>query len=208
MVFEKTGSRQEPMQLLIAEMNHRWFNGLQVIEASLRRCSRHGASPDALRHNLAALSTQIQAMAALHRRLSGLKRVGEDLERHCQAICMDLALAFGRTDVLPTVAMVEAGLSIRAEQRLVLIIVELMTNALKHGRPLTSGGVVCIQLGFCGEAELELVVTDNFEPPAAEPPMPAIVAALVEDLGGDLRVCCRPAYQSRVRFPFDEALHL
>jgi two-component sensor histidine kinase len=104
--------------------------------------------------------------------------------------------------------MVEAGLSIRCEHRLALIVVELMTNALKHGRPPMSGGVVWIQLGFCGEAELELVVTDNFEPPAGEPPMPAIVAALVEDLGGDLRVCCRPAYRTRVRFPLDEALHL
>jgi two-component sensor histidine kinase len=189
------------MQLLIAEMNHRWFNGLQIIEASLRRCSRHAASPEALRHNLAALSTQIQAMAALHRRLAGLKRVGEGFERHCRALCMDLALAFGRTDVQPNVAMVDVGLSAHCEQRLALIVVELMTNALKHGCPPTSGGVVWIQLRVFGEAELELVVTDNFEPPAGEPPVPAMVAALVEDLGGDLRICCRPAYRTRVRFP-------
>ena len=201
MVFEGMGSRLEPMQLLIAEMNHRWFNGLQVIEASLRRCDRHAASPDALRRSLAALSTQIQAMAALHRRLSALKGVGEGLERHCRALCMDLALAFDRTDITPSVAMVDARLSARSEQRLALIVVELMTNALKHGRPPTSGGVVWIQLRFLGEAELELVVTDNFDPPAAQPPMPAIVAALVEDLAGDLRVCCRPAYRTRVRFP-------
>ncbi|MDB5446974.1 MAG: Histidine kinase, partial [Phenylobacterium sp.] len=122
MVFEQTGSRQEPMQLLIAEMNHRWFNGLQVIEASLHWCSRQAGSPDALRYGLAAISTQIQAMAALHRRLSGLKRVGEDLERHCRALCLDLALAFGRTDVLPNVAMVDAGLYARSEQRLALIV--------------------------------------------------------------------------------------
>jgi two-component sensor histidine kinase len=201
MVTEVMGSRREPTQLLIAEMNHRWFNGLQVIQASLHQCSLQAASPAALRRSLAAISTQVQAMAALHRRLSGLTRVGEGLERHCRALCMDLALAFGRTDVLLNVAMVEAGLSIRSEHRLALIVVELMTNALKHGRPPTSGGVVWIQLRFFGEAELELVVADNFEPPAADPPMPAIVAALVEDLGGDLRVCCGPAYRTRVRFP-------
>ncbi|MDB5445229.1 MAG: signal transduction histidine kinase [Phenylobacterium sp.] len=202
MVFEQTGSRQEPMQLLIAEMNHRWFNGLQVIQAALNLCSRQAASPDVMRRNLAAVSTQIQAMAALHRRLTRLKRVGAGLERHCRALCMDLALAFGRTDVLPNVAMVDAGLCARSEQHLALIVVELMTNALKHGRPPASGGVVWIQLRFLGEAELELVVTDNFEPPAAtEAPAPVMVAALVEDLGGDLKVCCRPTYRTRARFP-------
>jgi two-component sensor histidine kinase len=202
MVFEGIGSRQEPMQLLIAEMNHRWFNGLQAIDASLRQCRRHAASPDVLRHSLGALSTQIQAMAALHRRLCALTGAREGLERHCQALCTDLVLAFGRTDVTPSVVMVNAGLCARSEQRLALIVVELMTNALKHGRPPPSGGVVWIQLRFLGEAELELVATDNFEPPAAtEAPAPAIVAALVDDLGGDLKVCCRPTYRTRVRFP-------
>jgi two-component sensor histidine kinase len=202
MIFEETGALQEPMQLLIAEMNHRWFNGLQVIEASLRRCDRHAASPVALRRSLAALSMQIRAMAALHRRLSALTGVGEGLERHCRALCMDLALAFGRTDIIPSVAMIDAGLCARSEQRLALIVVELMTNALKHGCPPASGGVVWVQLRFLGEAELELQVTDNFEPPAApEAPTPAIVAALVEDLGGDLKVSCRPTYRTRVRFP-------
>ena len=202
MILEQTSSRQEPMQLLIAEMNHRWFNGLQLIQASVHLCSLQATSPDALRSSLEVVSAQIQAMAALHRRLSGLKRVGDGLERHCRALCMDLALAFGRTDVLPNVAMVDAGLSAGSEQRLALIVVELMTNALKHGRPPATGGVVWVRLGFLGEASLELVVTDNFEPPAlSEAPTPAIVAALVEDLGGDLKVCCRPAYRTRVRFP-------
>lgn len=179
--------------ILMSELNHRWYNGLQVIAASLRLFGSDGRA-------MSDLCGQLQAQAALHRRLSGPPPCDE-LERYCRALCLDVLLAFGRTEITPRVSMAAVLLSPRCARHLGLLVVELMTNALKHGRAPTENGVVSVTLRPVG-ADLELVVADNFAPPAA--PLcatPRIALALAETLGGALTVEAAPGYVTRVHFP-------
>jgi two-component sensor histidine kinase len=141
-------------------------------------------------------------MAALHRRLSAHRAPGEDLQRHCLALCTDTVLSFGRGDIALSIEAIDAPITRRCEQRLALLLVELTTNAIKHGRAPDSGGEISIRLHLTPGEELELVFEDNFGPPPFDvAPEPAFVTALVAEMGGALDIGCRPVYRTQVRFP-------
>ena len=185
--------------LILAEMNHRWSNGLQLISAALWRYGERRAA--GMDEQLVGLGNQVQAMAALHRRLSGPPQCEETFETHCRSLCRDVVQSFGRPDVTPWLEMDEPGLSLRGEYRLALLVVELMTNALKHGRPPSHGAMVWLTLKRDGPSHLELTIWDNFDPPDPNVTPPKIAGALVADLRGALTVDLAPAYRSRVRIP-------
>jgi two-component sensor histidine kinase len=185
--------------LILAEMNHRWSNGLQVISAALWRYGERQAAD--MDEQLVGLGNQVQAMAALHRRLSGPPSCEETFEAHCRSLCRDVVRSFGCPDVTPWLEMDEPGLSFRGEYRLALLVVELMTNALKHGRPPSQGAMVWLTLKRAAPSHLELTIWDNFDPPDPDVTSPKIVGALVADLRGTLTVELSPAYRSQVRIP-------
>jgi two-component sensor histidine kinase len=76
-----------------------------------------------------------------------------------------------------------------------------MTNVLKHGRAPSEGGMVRVSMKALGDGWLELLVSDSFPPPAAQPARPRMVEALVEALGGELSVETEAGYRTRIRFP-------
>jgi two-component sensor histidine kinase len=187
--------------VLITEMNHRWCNSLQIISSSLKHLCRDGPESGRLSRRLEDLNDQIQAMAALHRRLAHLPSTGELFESYCGALCLDLLLAFGRTDVTPLLTIMEPRLDGCLRQHLALLVTELMTNALKHGKPPASGGMVEFNLSPFGLDHMLLSVIDNFEPPALLQAAPKVVEALVADLKGGLFVDLTPVYQTRIIIP-------
>jgi two-component sensor histidine kinase len=202
MIEKTTGPVDRRPDVLIAELSHRWLNGLQVIEAGLHLCRWDCGASATVRRTLADLCDQVQAMAALHRRLSARRAADVDLERQCRALCTDTLRSFGRGDIALAVSAIDAAITPRSEQRLALLLVELVTNALKHGRPSETGAAMSIQLRFAVDRELELVVSDNFgSPPFDAAPVPAFAATLAAELGGALHISCRPFYCTRVRFP-------
>ena len=75
--------------VLLLEMTHRWFNGLQVLGAALRRCRSQDLSADDMRARLLEIDKQLHAVAALHRRLSSPPRDAETLHGFCHAVCED-----------------------------------------------------------------------------------------------------------------------
>ena len=191
--------------LVVKEMNHRWFNALSVISISLHLCARRGDASDALRATLVDLHVQIQAMAKMHRRLSEPPAAGASIEPYCRALCFDVLSCFGRNDILPRLQFCDARLPEACALKLGAIVVELMTNAVKHGRPDPSGGgVVWLALRPADNGRLELAMTDNFAAPTcATPPRPRLIEALVRDLGGELEVMARPGYSTKIRLPQD-----
>ena len=76
--------------LILAEMNHRWSNGLQLISAALWRYGERRAA--GMDEQLVGLGNQVQAMAALHRRLSGPPLCEETFETHCRSLCREVAI--------------------------------------------------------------------------------------------------------------------
>ncbi len=182
--------------LMMLELNHRWCNGLQVIVSALHLCQRDPATAGDL---ISVLCAQVQALAALHRRLSAAPP-GGCFESYCRALCLDLILAFDRTEITPWVSMSDVALSPRCAQHVALLVVELLTNALKHGRAPENGGAVSVTLCWVGR-QLELAVVDNFDMPAeAAFRAPRLVGALVQALGGTLAIQADGRYATRILF--------
>jgi two-component sensor histidine kinase len=189
--------------VLLLEMTHRWFNGLQVLGAALRRCRSQDLSADDMRARLLEIDNQVQAVATLHRRLSSPPGDAETLQGFCRAVCEDVFAAFARADVSPELEICEAQLAPPQRLRLGLIVAELVTNALKHGAP--TGGAVTLRMTLRPWAAnwLELATTDSFTPPASSiaSGTPRVLAALVENVGGRLIVRTTPHYATRIQFP-------
>ena len=182
--------------LTMLELNHRWCNGLQVIVSALHLCQRDPATAD---DRISALCAQVRALAALHRRLSR-PPPASGFEGYCRALCLDLILAFDRTEITPWVSMAEVPLSPRCAQHVALLVVELLTNVLKHGRAPENGGAVSVTLRRV-KHQFELAVVDNFDAPAeAVSRGPRLVGALVQALAGTLTIQTDGRYATRVLF--------
>ena len=196
-----TPANIEHRDVVLEELNHRWFNTLQVLSSSLQSLRHTGASPATLDDRLTRIDLQIRAMAALHRRLARSPDQHQTLEAYCQALCIDLLLAFGREEITPWVGMCDVSVSPATAVRVGALVVELLTNALKHGRAPAEGGTVWISMKRLDDGRLELTAADSFPAPVAEPVSPRVIEGLVARLHGELSIQMETGYMTRIRFP-------
>ena len=126
----------EEKDLLMREVHHRVKNSLQLVQAMLRLQARVIPAEEG-RHHLEEAAGRVLAIAAVHRRLyeGGSVRSG-DAAQYLQALLGEMEsllpdLAGGRV-----LSVQVAGFQLAADDiaPLGLIVVELVTNALKHGR--------------------------------------------------------------------------
>jgi hypothetical protein len=96
---------------------------------------------------------------------------------------------------------VRRPLSCAHKFRLAILVVELMTNALKRGAVPRETGTVWVEMKPLCDGRLELSVTDSFAPPMAlDPPRPRLVEALTHAHSCELIIGVRPSYTTRIRF--------
>ena len=147
--------------LLLREMSHRIRNHLQLL-ASLVAMQGAAMSDAAARAALDNSVKRIHALAALHGELHERGDSGRiDLARLLQ----QLAAEFGAGLLHETQQRIETTLEsieMDGEQSLALALIatELLTNAIKHGRPKAGSGVVRLTLRRRG-MEAELAVADD-----------------------------------------------
>ena len=167
--------------VLLAEFNHRLFNTLQIITAMVAQCRRDtdGSATPVL---LDELEARLRALGALHRLLAA--RPPESLENHCRKLCILLLKAFGREDVMPWVVMEDVDLSPEQTFRLPLLVVELVTNVLKHSLADQNGGVIWVDLRERRD-DIELTVSDSRVTPGPMFHPSPIVKALAQGLNGE-----------------------
>lgn len=140
-------------------------------------------------------------MAALHRRLCEPPHDRQLFEGYCRALCFDVVLCFDRPDVMPHVRIEDdANLSFWCRQRLGYILVELMTNALKHGIRAGEFSAVWIDVTTLPEGWIELSARDTFDTPLSIGRMPTMVERLARDLGGVVTLDVSTGYVTRIRF--------
>jgi two-component sensor histidine kinase len=187
---------------LLTEVNHRLFNTLQIISSSISQCRRDLRDRADLT-SLPDLKTRLAALSRMHRLLSTpTPRAG--LEDHCRSLCILLTQAFGREDVTPWVTMDDLSLSPKQAYSLPLLVVELVTNVLKHSLVEQANGIVWVDLHTRG-GQIGLTVTDNRKAPLSAFAPSRIVTILVRRLRGEAFVQRHEAWTAGARMPTDAA---
>jgi|SRR5215469_3479211 len=189
--------RIEEESLLLTEFNHRLFNTFQIIGGQVATCAQAPA-PDVLRQSLRDLAERIRSLAIMHRLLA--KGVDNGLEARCQELCQLLARSFGREDVVFCIRMEPLPLDGLQEQRIALLVVELVTNVFKHSLVDAGGGTVWVDLR-AGPSGAELSVSDSQQPTVICKTLSTIVRALTLGLSGTATILDQDGYTVQVRFP-------
>lgn len=201
-------------ELLLAEASHRVKNHLTVIAAALAlqaRCSDN----EAVRASLQQAQSRIQAVASIHRRLQqGVGSEPLELSGPLAEIARQAIAALGVEGHIAVTISCPQRLTLATDRAvaLLLMITELMTNALKHAYPDGRGGSVQISVNGT-KRELMLQVDDDgrglprdFDLHAGGGLGMRIVEGLVAQLHGELQIEPRaPGAHFRVQLPTDEA---
>jgi two-component sensor histidine kinase len=188
--------------VLLDEYHHRLFNMLQIIAMTVSHCRREAddrLAPVLLKQ----LEDRVYAFGALHRMLS-MPAPTAGLDDHFRTLCLLLLRAFGRDDITPWVAMEDLDLSADQAQRLPLLVVELVTNVLKHSLADQQGGVIWVDL-HARRGHVELSVSDSRTAPGPIFPPSRIVTALARGLHGEAFVKNAGGWVAGALFPFRSA---
>lgn len=159
----RTAALLDRQTTMFHELQHRVANNMQFVSALLTLQRRTiGATPESAAEALAEAGRRLETMAQVHRRLHD-PQAGDDFAGHLDALCRDLLRAAGGEGVSCTVSVSAAPASPERLLALALLIVEALTNSLKHAFPGGCGGTVRIGLhpqpGEPGHLRLE--VTDD-----------------------------------------------
>lgn len=150
----------EDAWLLLAELNHRVANELQVAISALR-CARRGLGPEAepVRFLEDAMA-RLEGFGDVHQLLDrqrGHGPLAERLEALCRATSLSKAAPLG---IHMTLKLDEVSVDEETAWTICVVASEFMTNAFKHAFPGGLPGVVGVTLRQDGEGVV-LSVTDN-----------------------------------------------
>lgn len=179
---------RDRIKSLIGETNHRIGNSLQLVSAYVNLQARRFDDPH-IAGSLREVGARISAIAVAQRRL----KLAEDLrttdtQSFLEPVINDLRANLpdkGRVRVASEVEKI--SISSRHAVSLSVILLELVTNALKYAFPSDMRGLVGVKLGVVGD-RVHLVVEDNGVGTAAEMVVSGtgsgIVDTLVRSFGG------------------------
>jgi two-component sensor histidine kinase len=137
-------------KLLLAELNHRVKNNMQMLHAILSTARRKTRSPEA-RAALADAAQRVVAMAAAQRLLyDGKDPHGFRTEDFLRTVC-DAAKSGFEKNIDIVIEPVGGDLSNNTAMPLALILSELLTNAVKHGINGKGRGTIKVAMSRNGE---------------------------------------------------------
>lgn len=190
-------------EIILQELSHRIFNNFQII-ASLTSSLQRETCVSAIHSKLNSLTRGLVAFANLHRSL--LPEAGGSIYIALERVCRDVIQGFGREDIQVFTRIEDVPLSAVQHHRVLLIVAELITNALKHGFAREHDGAMLIALLRRGDTII-LEASDSSACPAPAPgQQPSrLVSALARTLGGHAALFDRDGFATRVVFPFHPA---
>lgn len=182
--------RQQKM--LTEECHHRLLNNLQMIVGLLSLQSRKEANAEAA-SRLSIAADRVQAIAGLHHHLHSMDGTPTvDFKPYLARLCRDhstMSMSEERPDQLLVVDAIELRLPTTIGIPLSLIVNELITNALKHGK-----GRITVTLAQAGKGHALSVsnggsdLPEGFDPTACKGLGMSLVSSLTEQIGGELRI--------------------
>lgn len=187
----RTASLLEAQTTMFHELQHRVANNMQFVSALLDLQRRSvGHSPEGAMAALEEAGRRLDTMARVHRRLHD-PRSGDDFGSHVEALCRDMLAAAGVPGIDCRVTVQAAPQSPERLLALALLIVEALTNSLKHAFAGRGGGTVTIELnpvpGRPGQLHL-LVMDDGIGLPDGfdVQQLPSLGWKIIQSLAGQL----------------------
>jgi two-component sensor histidine kinase len=180
-------------EILNQECHHRLLNNLQMIVSLLSLQSRKEENAEAaLRLSVAA--KRVAAITGLHRHLQSVASTETvEFRKYLDELCRDhstMSMSEQRPDLLIVVEGIELRLPTTTGVPLSLVVNELVTNAIKHGR-----GRITVKLEPHPGERYALSVTNDgstlpagFDPAACPGLGMNLVSSLTRQIGGELRI--------------------
>lgn len=177
-------------EVLLRELQHRVKNNMQMLAAMLVGAAREAVSDDA-RAALADAAGRFSAVSAVQQLLYGSDTIEAVNSEELVATLVKAASAVGN-EVEFTSRVDPVTIPIETAVPVALILNELLTNALKYGRPVMGTQCVGVEFSVQGD-QVRLEVRDNgpgFAIPQATRRASGVglVKALLRQVGGRLEV--------------------
>jgi PAS domain S-box-containing protein len=198
--------------VLMQEIHHRVKNNLQVISSMLNMQMRHVNEPQT-RSALEESRRRVEAIALIHEQL--YRSLDFTSVKFSDYVSMLAANVFHATDVSSANVQLElqvepVSLAVDKAIPFGLVINELITNTLKHGFPDQRRGVVKVEVRYCDQQNVLLVVTDDGIGIPASLDLNKtrslgmqLVSTLVKQLRGKLDVVRAPGTTFRIQVPVE-----
>lgn len=183
----------EERRTLFQELQHRIANNLAFVSSLLgihkRRLSGNAEAAAALEDARLRLET----LSRVHRRLYDPATKTQALSASLGAICQDLIDASGRSHVTCKVAADDIALPVERVMTLSLVLIEAVSNSLKHAFEGRESGRIDVRLVDVGGDRLALIVSDDgpglpdgFDPATSDRLGHRIMAGFARTLRGEI----------------------
>ena len=195
--------------LLIDEIDHRTKNTLQLAVLLLDEHADRAIS-DGFRQAIQGIQKQVAGLWHSHARLfRPIDNVELGIVVRIGEICTSARESFGRTcgEIAFSLDIADVRLERHQALSVMLIVNELVTNALKHAFPKGHGGTLSVALRIDKCAICHLVVADDgvgSEEPLRASTGLSLVASFAAGLRGAMRVQAQKGIAVTVSFPVSE----
>jgi PAS domain S-box-containing protein len=194
---------ESQQRLLLAELNHRIKNNMQMLQSLLNAARRETSSADA-RAALSDAAQRVGAMAAVQKVLYQTNNASRyQAKEFIGAVCSSARQGFGK-DITIECAADDGELSNDTAVPLALIVNELVTNAAKHG--VNGRGQGSIKVCLIRDADFFVLQVEDDGPgfELAETRRRSsglgLVMGLVRQIGGSFKVERVPGARCTVEF--------
>ena len=191
-LLRQKDSSLRQQKMLIDECHHRLLNNLQMIVGLLTLQSHKEANAEAA-SRLSVAADRVRAIAGLHHHLHSMDSAPTvDFKPYLERLCRDhstISMSEERPDQVIAVDAIELSLPTTIGIPLSLIVNELITNAIKHGR-----GRITVTLAPSGMRHALSVcnagsgLPHDFNPAASKGLGMSLVSSLAAQIGGELRI--------------------
>ncbi|WP_232631005.1 sensor histidine kinase [Methylobacterium sp. Leaf118] len=204
-----TGELYEQQRTMFQELQHRVANNMQFVAALLALQKRKVADdPGAAASALDEAQARLETISRIHRRLYDPARIDQPVGQYLQELCTDLLGATGARNIVCLVDVPPLRFDLARLTTLSLLVVEVVTNALKHAFPGAQGGTITIRLDCLDEGMTALTIADSgpgipvdFDPATSRSLGFRIVHGLAAQLGGTLTYTNENGTVVRLVFP-------
>jgi two-component sensor histidine kinase len=186
----------DPEDILISEMHHRFYNSMQVLASIAGRLARKESTIETQRLIAHEIQERIAALGHWHRLLA-TSPAGQFRDT-CTELWNTLRVSFARPEAALTLEVDDVRLGTLAERTIMLLVAELMTNALKHAAPGEHLPVQVVVRTPEGAIEVQVVSPCPIGVAARTPSIALRLAAI---LGGTLEVTTKNGFDVRMHCP-------